>query len=198
MLAPRVGRLIAIEPLASLRRILRLTSPSALVAGGVAERLPLRASAVVGVVAAQAFHWFDGPAALAECHRVLRDGGALILVWNVRDNDVSWVGAISELIEPLRGDTPTYRDGAWRAHLRAHEGFGPVSERTFPYEQPMTVDELVDRHLSISFVASQPADVRAEVEREIRRIAADDPATRHRASFAFPYRTLVASARRAS
>lgn len=36
------------------------------------------------ITAAQAFHWFDGPAFRAECLRVLRPGGRVFLIWNVR------------------------------------------------------------------------------------------------------------------
>jgi SAM-dependent methyltransferase len=42
------------------------------------------------VVCAQAFHWFANAAALTEIHRVLRPGGMLGLVCNVRDEDVDW------------------------------------------------------------------------------------------------------------
>lgn len=36
------------------------------------------------VTAAQAFHWFDGPAFARECRRILRPEGQVFLIWNTR------------------------------------------------------------------------------------------------------------------
>lgn len=36
------------------------------------------------ITAAQAFHWFDGPAFAGECRRILRPGGQVFLIWNMR------------------------------------------------------------------------------------------------------------------
>lgn len=36
------------------------------------------------ITAAQAFHWFDGPAFARECRRILRPGGQVFLIWNTR------------------------------------------------------------------------------------------------------------------
>ena len=37
------------------------------------------------VTAAQAFHWFDRQAFRAECCRILKNDGKVVLVWNIRD-----------------------------------------------------------------------------------------------------------------
>ncbi len=44
-----------------------------------AEALPFRSRVFDAVVAGQCWHWFDGPVAAQECHRVLRAGGALVI-----------------------------------------------------------------------------------------------------------------------
>ena len=51
---------------------------------GAAESTPLPDASVDGVVAGQAFHWFNGPAAVAEFRRILRPAGFIALIWNAR------------------------------------------------------------------------------------------------------------------
>jgi SAM-dependent methyltransferase len=120
---------------------------------------------------AQAFHWFDGPRALAEIHRVLRPGGVLALLRNRRDARDALQGAITDLLEPHRGDVPAHRDEAWRAVLRDSALFGPLREETFANEQHVDADGLADRVGSISFVAAMDAAVRERLLAQIGALA---------------------------
>lgn len=66
------------------------------------------------MVCAQAFHWFATPAALDEILRVLKPGGRLGLVWNLRDASVPRVASLDAIVNRVEGDTPRYYTGAWR------------------------------------------------------------------------------------
>lgn len=46
---------------------------------GRAEAVPLKSASCDAVTAGQCWHWFDGPAAAAECRRLLRPGGTLAI-----------------------------------------------------------------------------------------------------------------------
>jgi ubiquinone/menaquinone biosynthesis C-methylase UbiE len=105
-LAESGATVIAVEPVAEMRAAL----PSSVRAvDGTAERIPLEDGAVELVTVAQAFHWFDGAAALAEIHRVLRPGGRLALIWNRRLEGDPLNQAIDELFGPHRPAAPTHQ-----------------------------------------------------------------------------------------
>ena len=69
------ARVIALEPVASMRACWPQTAPAAEPLDAVAEAIPLGDASVDAVFAAQAYHWFDPEAATAEVARVLRPGG---------------------------------------------------------------------------------------------------------------------------
>jgi SAM-dependent methyltransferase len=54
---------------------------------GRAEATGLPDASCDAVTAAQAFHWFDIEKARAELARILRHGGPVVLVWNIRRTD---------------------------------------------------------------------------------------------------------------
>ena len=54
---------------------------------GRAEATSLAAGSVDLVIAGQAFHWFKVPESRAEFRRILRPGGGVALVWNLRRLD---------------------------------------------------------------------------------------------------------------
>jgi SAM-dependent methyltransferase len=177
----------AVEPVAEMRARFGETVPGGDVRDGTAEAIPLPDAAFDAVVCAQAFHWFATPSALAEIHRVLKPGGRLGLVWNVRDESVDWVAALSEIMRPFEGDAPRYASGAWRRVFPA-SGFGPLIERRFPFVHVGPPERvIVDRVMSVSFIAALPPAGQAEVEGAVRRLIAGHPALRGRAEIGFPY-----------
>jgi len=190
-LIPYGSDLVAVEPVAGMRRVFAECIPAVPILDGTAEALPFPDTSVDAIVAAQAFHWFDPVSAPREIHRALRAGGALGLVWNDRDDGTPWVARLTEVMRPYRGDTPGYRTMQWRRGLDDGDLFSPLRRLEFRYEQEMTVDGLIDRVLSVSFMARLPDDERADVAEQLRRLAATDPALAGRGSFPLPYRTDV-------
>lgn len=86
---------VAVDPDAAMLAELRVRVPGVPTFQGTAERMPLPDASVDAAVMAQAWHWVDPPSAAAEVGRVLRPGGALGLVWNIREESVEWVSALT-------------------------------------------------------------------------------------------------------
>jgi Methylase involved in ubiquinone/menaquinone biosynthesis len=161
--------------------------------GGHRREIPLADGAADAIVCAQAFHWFANPAALAEIHRVLKSSGVLGLIWNVRDESVGWVAALTRIMAPYEAGIPRYHSGAWRRLFPA-EGFGPLRERHFPNSHTGPAEQvIVDRILSVSFIAALPAARQDEVAAEIRELIATTPALAGKTEVAFPYDTAAFS-----
>jgi ubiquinone/menaquinone biosynthesis C-methylase UbiE len=184
------AKTIGVEPVDEMRAQLAKLQGIEAVAG-TAQSLPLPDASADAIVCAQAFHWFAGTPALDEFARVLRRGGHLGLVWNVRDESVDWVSRITEIITPYEGDAPRFYKGDWYKPF-PHPQFSPLEESSFPHEHvgsPQLV--VVERFMSVSFIASQPADVNAGIRRELEQLVATHPALRGRETVSFPYRTLA-------
>lgn len=190
------ARVVAVEPVAAMRERLGAAYPDVAAMEGAAERIPLPDASVDAVVCAQAFHWFANRAALAEMRRVLKVGGILGLVWNVRDESVDWVAALTRLIAPYEGDAPRFASGRWREAFPA-EGFSPLIERRFPHGHAGPPERvIVDRVLSTSFVAALGAEERERVAARVREVIAATPALSGRAEVVFPYETQAYFCRR--
>ena len=143
------------------------------------------------VVCAQAFHGFACEAALAETHRVPKPGGRLGLVWNVRDDSVPWVAALSAIVDAHEDDTPRSRTQAWRAVFPA-PGFDPFDERRFPHGHTGTPEDvIVGRARSVSFIAALPSDGQAAVASQVRDLIARTPELAGRQSVTYPYETVA-------
>lgn len=89
-LARLAGSVFAVEPNGDMRNEAEKYLKSAKnvkVINGSAESTGLDAGSVDCVTAAQAFHWFDKTAFSEECKRILKPAGAVVLVWNIRDEN---------------------------------------------------------------------------------------------------------------
>jgi ubiquinone/menaquinone biosynthesis C-methylase UbiE len=171
------AQVIAVEPVAGMRRTLAATTPvgsasgSLAVVGALAQALPIGDGRLDAVTVAQGFHWFATDEALAEIHRVLRPGGRLGLIWNHRDTSDPLQAALTELMEPYRGDTPSYDNGAWRDVFASEEWFTPAGEFHLGWRQPVDVDGVADRVASVSFIAGLDPDIRTRFLDGVRQVA---------------------------
>jgi SAM-dependent methyltransferase len=162
------AEVIAVEPVPEMRAALPAIARAV---DGTAEDMPLDTGSADAVAVAQAFHWFNGDAALTEIHRVLRPGCSLALVWNRRHMADPLNQAIDELIAPYRGHTSTFHTGAWRVAFERTNLFGLFEERVFPNEQSLDADRLADRIASVSFIAALDEKERTKVVRAARGLA---------------------------
>jgi SAM-dependent methyltransferase len=171
-LAPSGARLIALEPVAQMRAVLEREVPPAQALAGRAEEIPLPDASVDAVAAGQAFHWFDGPRALGEFHRVLRPGCRMGLIWNRRDSSQPLQQAIDEIIECHRQTAPAYSSDVWARVFTDSPLFAEAERTELTFEQPLDADGLVDRITSVSYVSALDSVTRARVEERLRALAA--------------------------
>jgi SAM-dependent methyltransferase len=185
------ARIVAVEPVAAMRRKLTENVPEATVLDGTAEAIPLEAGSVGVVVVAQAFHWFDGDRALREIRRVLEPGGRLGLVWNVRDESVGWVAELTRLIDAHESGEPRYRTGRWREAFDRTKDFTPLESARFGHVHRGPREMIVDRVSSISFIAALPHEEHEAVLQQVRGLV-----DLLDAEVELPYRTDVFVCRR--
>jgi SAM-dependent methyltransferase len=184
---------IAVEPVAAMRAQLVERNPGVEAREGSAEQIPLGDGSVDTVVCAQSFHWFATSAALAEIRRVLKPGGALGLIWNVRDQRIAWVAALTCIMAPYEAGIPRYDHQEWRKVFPA-EGYGPLRERHFPNGHRGPPEQVIlERVLSVSFIAALPKDEQERVIAAIRDLIATSPELARKAEVTFPYDTAAFS-----
>jgi len=181
----------ALDPVAEMLTQLKRALPNTNTLRGSAMSIPLRDNSVDIIVCAQAFHWFANTAALDEMRRVLKAGGMLGLIWNVRDASVDWVNGLTKLIAPYEGDAPRYDHGEWRTLFPA-EGFSPLVERRMPHGHTGPPEQvIVDRIASISFIAALEDTERQRLLTRVRELIASAPALAGRSEVTFPYVTMA-------
>jgi ubiquinone/menaquinone biosynthesis C-methylase UbiE len=174
---------IAVEPVQAMLDQLIRQYPQIDARGGSAQNIPLDDASMDAVVCAQAFHWFATPEALREIHRVLKPGGAFGLVWNVRDESVPWVAALTPIMKPFEGDAPRFHSGKWRNVLR---------ESHFSNTHTGAPEKvIIERILSVSFMATLPPSQQEQVKAQLREVIATYPELAGKTQVTFPYETLA-------
>lgn len=169
------AKVMAVEPNEPMRQqaeALLGGNPNFTSAAGSAEATGLADHSVDLVTAAQAFHWFDVPAAKREFRRILRTGGGVALIWNDR---ALTPGFMTDLHELLRKHSAEYRSRPYpQISMDAiGEFFSPAGFITsrLPYEQPMDLRALKGRVLSSSYIPMEPAGLRA-IEADLEQLFA--------------------------
>ncbi|MEJ1229542.1 MAG: class I SAM-dependent methyltransferase [Galbitalea sp.] len=121
-LSARGLEVFAVDPSPQMLAQLAAAVPGAIAFAGTAEDIPLADASVDAVLVGQAWHWVDQDAALRSVERVLRPGGTLGLVWNLRDESVPWVARLTAVIHAAMGeDVSADRDDS-SGSLRRNRG----------------------------------------------------------------------------
>jgi SAM-dependent methyltransferase len=168
---------VAVEPAAGMLAQLAGRLPSIPALEGTAEAIPLPDGDVDVVTAGQAAHWFDPAPAAAELRRVLRPGGAVTFVWNMRDERVAWIAELDALLAREQVERFTPRDvseafaRALDADLRTYESVTV---------QHQAAEDVVAGMATRSYVATMTDQRRADFLGSVRDLLATHPDTRGR------------------
>ena len=142
---------------------------------------------------AQAWHWVDPAQAVPEVARVLRHGGRLGLIWNVRDERADWVAGLGAILRQSDGARVS---GTVSAAPPVGPPFGPLERRDVEWVHHLSPDALIDMVLSRSYVITMPPAGREKLLNELRHLMRTHPALAGAAEIAMPYVTRCWRARR--
>jgi ubiquinone/menaquinone biosynthesis C-methylase UbiE len=193
------ARVIAIEPLTQMRSHLEALHPGVEAIEGRAQAIPLADRSVDAVTCAQCFHLFATDEALREIRRVLKPGGALGLIWNIRAVAVPWVAGIIEIMAPYEHRVPHiphYESDRWRAVFPA-EGFSELRETRFSNPHTGSPENVViDRVLSTYSIAKLFQPERESVVGRLRNLIAASPELAGKETITFPNECCAYSCRK--
>lgn len=173
---------VAVDPIAEMLELLSSALPDTPALLGTAEQIPLPDNSVDAVLVAQAWHWFDPQQAVAEVARVLRPGGRLGLVWNVRDERSGWVKDLGRIIG--------HEDVQFHEATTLPAPFADVQRHHVEWTSYLTPQALIDLVASRSYCITSPAAVRTRTLDEVRDLLATHPALVNSAGLALPYITV--------
>ncbi len=175
----------AVEPDIGMLGTLARALPEVTALEGTAEQIPLDDASVDAVTVAQAWHWVDESLALPEVARVLRPGGRLGLIWNLRDDRPDWVRRFDEII----GSSDAEDHLKQRIVIGAP--FGETERFVTEWSMEVDTDALVELAASRSYIITATEERRAQVFAEVRELVATHPDLAGRDRFELPYRTFA-------
>jgi SAM-dependent methyltransferase len=170
---------VAVEPHAALREVLAEHVGAERVLDGRAEQIPLEDGTVAAVTIADAFHWFDQLAALAEIRRVLIPGGGLAVIASVPNwRGASWAHELGMLMFARRPEHPHFDGPPWGEAVVAAGGWSAPRELRVSVSQPASPSQIVDYVASMSWIAAMDESERTELLGQVRGIveAGETPA----------------------
>lgn len=183
--AAGVAEVVAVEPDAAMRSRLAAALPDVRALDGTGEAIPLDDGSADLLTFAQAWHWVDPARGAAEAARVLRPGGVLGLVWNVRDETRPWSVRLGALMKQPESRVMDYGDPVVRAPFDG----GQYEQFRWVHEQERSA--FLDMVASRSYVIVRPPDERAALLDAVRRLLDEDPDTAGRDTVPVAYTTHV-------
>jgi SAM-dependent methyltransferase len=179
------GRTVtAVDPDAKMLETLSASHPGIRTVVGSAEKLPLDDHSVDAIVFGQSWHWVDPPAASLEAARVLRVGGRLGLIWNIRDETVPWVAELGETMHQGNAEKLIAEGGP-----AVGPPFGAPETAEFTWSSTFSVDRLVELAASRSYVITASEARRAEIFGGVRALG--ERVVGAHELLEMPYRTYV-------
>jgi len=120
---------------------------------GTGEATTLPDQSVDLITVAQAFHWLDPGAARKEFTRILRPGGHILLVWNVRVTDTPFLEALEIFKREFGHQYEAIRER--HAELGSVQAFfapAPCTSKIFRHSQILDYEGLKGQTLSSSYM----------------------------------------------
>ncbi|GAA5197386.1 class I SAM-dependent methyltransferase [Microbacterium jejuense] len=152
------AEVVAVEPDPEMLATLRENVHGVPTFVGTAERMPLPDASVDAVLLGQAWHWVDVGPASAEVARVLRAGGVLGLVWNIRDESDPWVARLTAAMHGSHAEEMLAGDGP-----RVAAPFEGLEERRWQWTRMLTKPALLDMVASRSYIITATEAERTEI-----------------------------------
>lgn len=184
------AEVIAVDPDPAMLRTLNGSLGDVPTVVGTAEALPLRTSSVDAIVAGQTWHWVSPVAGSHECGRVIRPGGILGLVWNIRDESTDWVRRLTEIMHGSAAEQ-MLADG----DPAVAEPFGALERAEWRWTRTMTREDLTAMARSRSYFITASPKQRARIEAGIAALL-DDLEVQGQATIDLPYVTRAHRATR--
>jgi SAM-dependent methyltransferase len=120
---------------------------------GTAEAKNLPYQSVDLITMAQAFHWVEPVAARKEFTRILRPGGHILLVWNVRTTDTPFMEALDNFKASWGRNYKDIRERhAEPESIKSFFAPAPCTEKVFRHSQIMDYEALRGQVLSSSYM----------------------------------------------
>ncbi len=119
---------------------------------GGAEDTTLADDSVDHITTAQAFHWFDTEKFRRECSRIIRKGGKVALIWNVRDISAPVNRELHSLFTRFCPDFHGFSGGITQDDDRIKQFFGGAYDHV-SFDNPLYLDRerFISRCLSGSY-----------------------------------------------
>ena len=182
-LTARELEVFAVDPAPKMLEQLREAVPDAIASEGTAEDIPLADASVDAILVAQAWHWVDQDVALPSVARVLKPGGTLGLVWNIRDERVPWVARLTQVMHEATGEQFVV------SGIIKQGPFGEIEKANFEWSRDFTRAELLDLLRSRSYFITAPPDEQDRIVANVHALLDSDPDVGGQTTWTMPYVT---------